>query len=128
MRLLAICLAYFMVILDATIVNVALPDVQSDLDGGVTTLQWIVDGYTLALHALADIRPSGERRGLDLTGQALAAVALTAIVAGLIEPSAALALAGLAVGAAFIVGERRARDPMLPLGLFARPRFAAANA
>jgi MFS family permease len=43
---------YFMVILDATIVNVALPDVGASLHGGLATLQWIVDGYTLAFAAL----------------------------------------------------------------------------
>src|SRR4051794_9465523 len=51
-RLFAICLAYFMVILDATIVNVALPGVQSGLHAGIGLLQWVVDGYTLAFAAL----------------------------------------------------------------------------
>jgi DHA2 family methylenomycin A resistance protein-like MFS transporter len=48
----ALYLGYFMVILDATIVNVALPDVGASLHGGLATLQWIVDGYTLAFAAL----------------------------------------------------------------------------
>src|ERR1051325_1733260 len=45
--LVLICLAQFMVVLDATIVNVALPSIQDDLhlsDGG---LQWIINAYTL---------------------------------------------------------------------------------
>lgn len=50
--LLAVCLGYFMVILDATIVNVALPDLRDDLGAGVGALQWVVDGYTLAFAAL----------------------------------------------------------------------------
>ena len=48
----AICLAYFMVILDATIVNVALPALRADLGTGVSALQWVVDGYTLTFAAL----------------------------------------------------------------------------
>jgi EmrB/QacA subfamily drug resistance transporter len=46
--LVLICLAQFMVVLDGTIVNVALPSIQTDLhlsDGG---LQWIINAYTLA--------------------------------------------------------------------------------
>jgi EmrB/QacA subfamily drug resistance transporter len=45
--LVVVCFAQFMVVLDATIVNVALPSIQTDL--GLTTeqLQWIVNSYTL---------------------------------------------------------------------------------
>jgi MFS transporter, DHA2 family, methylenomycin A resistance protein len=39
--LLTICLGYFMVIVDATIVNVALPSIGRELGGGVSSLQWI---------------------------------------------------------------------------------------
>ena len=45
--LVLICLAQFMVILDATIVNVALPSIQSDLHLTEGNLQWIVNAYTL---------------------------------------------------------------------------------
>ena len=45
--LVLICLAQFMVILDATIVNVALPSIQTDLDLSEANLQWIVNAYTL---------------------------------------------------------------------------------
>lgn len=41
------CLGYFVVILDVTIVNVALPSLDRDLGTAVTGLQWVVDGYTL---------------------------------------------------------------------------------
>src|SRR5919204_3266457 len=50
--LLAVSLGYFMVILDATVVNVALPSVARDLGGGVSDLQWVVDGYTLVFAGL----------------------------------------------------------------------------
>ena len=45
--LVLVCLAQFMVVLDATIVNVALPTIQQDLDMSDTDLQWIVNAYTL---------------------------------------------------------------------------------
>src|SRR3954454_618232 len=43
----AMCFALFMVMLDNTVVNVALPKIQQDLGSGVSGLQWIVDAYTL---------------------------------------------------------------------------------
>src|SRR3954449_11797180 len=45
--LVLVCLAQFMVILDATIVNVALPSIQKDLGLSEANLQWIVNAYTL---------------------------------------------------------------------------------
>src|SRR5664279_3158193 len=41
------CMAQFMVVLDATVVNVALPSVQRGLHFSPANLQWIVNGYTL---------------------------------------------------------------------------------
>src|ERR1700685_1727254 len=41
------CLAQFMVVLDATVVNVALPSVQRGLHFSAANLQWIGNGYTL---------------------------------------------------------------------------------
>src|SRR3954447_9350279 len=49
--LLAVCLATFMLQLDITVVNVALPDIQKELDTDLTGLQWVVDAYTLTLAA-----------------------------------------------------------------------------
>ena len=45
--LVLVCLAQFMVVLDATVVNVALPSIQSDLGFAPGDLQWVVNGYTL---------------------------------------------------------------------------------
>src|SRR5512133_2772303 len=45
--LVVVCFAQFMVVLDATIVNVALPSIQKDLDLTTEQLQWIVNAYTL---------------------------------------------------------------------------------
>jgi EmrB/QacA subfamily drug resistance transporter len=50
--LLAVCLAIFMLLLDITIVNVALPNIRRELDSSFTDLQWVVDAYALALAAL----------------------------------------------------------------------------
>ena len=47
LALLVVCFAQFMVILDATIVNVALPSIQTDLHLSPENLQWIVNSYTL---------------------------------------------------------------------------------
>jgi EmrB/QacA subfamily drug resistance transporter len=45
--LVLVCLAQFMVVLDATIVNVALPSIQADLGMSESSLQWIVNAYAL---------------------------------------------------------------------------------
>ena len=45
--LVLVCIAQFMVILDATIVNVALPSIQHGLHFSPTSLQWIVNAYAL---------------------------------------------------------------------------------
>jgi EmrB/QacA subfamily drug resistance transporter len=50
--LLVVCLSIFMLLLDITIVNVALPDIQKDLGSSFEDLQWVVDAYALALAAL----------------------------------------------------------------------------
>ncbi|RCB86517.1 MFS transporter, partial [Escherichia coli] len=41
----AICLGTFMATLDISIVNVALPTIQNDINANMATLQWIVDAY-----------------------------------------------------------------------------------
>src|ERR1700761_4055788 len=48
----AVCLGTFMLLVDVTIVNVALPDMAADLHTSLGALQWVVDGYALALAAL----------------------------------------------------------------------------
>ena len=47
LALVVVCLGQFMVVLDATIVNVALPSIQADLRISDDSLQWIVNAYTL---------------------------------------------------------------------------------
>src|SRR6516162_10268835 len=48
----AVCLGTFMLLLDITIVNVALPDIQSSLGASFSDLQWVIDAYALTLAAL----------------------------------------------------------------------------
>jgi EmrB/QacA subfamily drug resistance transporter len=50
--LLTMCFALAMAMLDNTVVNVALPTISRDLSAGVSSLQWIVDGYVLAFASL----------------------------------------------------------------------------
>ncbi|MFP5345767.1 MAG: MFS transporter [Actinomycetes bacterium] len=48
----AAVLGFFVITLDAVVVNVALPAIRRELGGGITGLQWVVDGYTLMFAAL----------------------------------------------------------------------------
>src|ERR671930_918909 len=73
--LLVVCLAQLMVVLDVSIVNVALPSIRHDLDYTTTGLQWVVNAYTLTFAGFlllggraADLRG---RRGVFLAGTAL---------------------------------------------------------
>jgi DHA2 family methylenomycin A resistance protein-like MFS transporter len=52
MVLLVMCVGYFLVLLDVTVVNVALPHIGAGLHASVSGLQWVVDGYAIALAAL----------------------------------------------------------------------------
>jgi EmrB/QacA subfamily drug resistance transporter len=49
--LIAVCTATFMLLLDITVVNVALPDIQRSLNASFSDLQWVVDAYSLTLAA-----------------------------------------------------------------------------
>jgi EmrB/QacA subfamily drug resistance transporter len=48
----AVCVATFMLLLDITVVNVALPDIAQDLKTSFSDLQWVIDGYALGLASL----------------------------------------------------------------------------
>src|SRR3989337_946762 len=68
----AMCFALFMVMLDNTVVNVALPSIQNDLHTSIAGLQWTVNAYTLAFGVLlvtggGPARAIGRRR-VFLTG------------------------------------------------------------
>jgi EmrB/QacA subfamily drug resistance transporter len=62
--LVVLCLSVFLVVVDNTIVNTALPTLAEDLDAGTSQLQWIVDAYTLAVAGLLLIGGAlGDRYG-----------------------------------------------------------------
>jgi MFS family permease len=48
----AMCFALFMIMLDNTVVNVALPSIQKDLDASLSGLEWTVNAYTLTFAVL----------------------------------------------------------------------------
>ena len=48
----AVCIGVFILLLDITIVNVALPDIQQELSASLPDLQWVIDAYALSLAAL----------------------------------------------------------------------------
>src|SRR5690242_21515367 len=48
----AMCFALFMIMLDNTVVNVALPSIQSDLGASLSALEWTVNAYTLTFAVL----------------------------------------------------------------------------
>ena len=50
--LVAVCTGVFMLLLDVTIVNVALPDIQGQFNASLSGLQWVIDAYALSLAAL----------------------------------------------------------------------------
>jgi EmrB/QacA subfamily drug resistance transporter len=50
--LVAVATGVFMLLLDVTIVNVALPDIESGLNASLSDLQWVIDAYALTLAAL----------------------------------------------------------------------------
>src|SRR5213082_2591100 len=104
--LVLVCMAQFMVVLDATIVNVALPSIQKDLGLSEANLQWIINAYTLVFGGFLLL---GGRAG-DLLGRkrlflfGLVVFTIASLLDGLSQSSGMLigsrALQGL--GAAFI--------------------------
>ena len=73
-----VCLAQFMVVLDATVVNVALPSIQADLHMSDDDLQWVVNAYTLVFGGFLLL---GGRAG-DLIGRKRVFLAGVAIFTG----------------------------------------------
>jgi EmrB/QacA subfamily drug resistance transporter len=94
--------AYLMVVLDVSIVNVALPSIQSDLDFTVENLQWVVSGYALTFGGFLLL---GGRMG-DLLGRrrlfmvGLALFAVSSLLCGLSVSSGMLIAMRLLQGAA----------------------------
>lgn len=101
-----ICLSVFVISVDATIVNVALPTLSRELRADTAQLQWIVDAYTLAMSGLLLSAGSlGDRYGRrSWLNSGLALFAITSAVAAQVDSADALiaARAAMGVGAAVI--------------------------
>ena len=91
--LVLVCLAQFMVILDATIVNVALPSIQADLEMSESGLQWVVNAYALLFGGFLLL---GGRAG-DLIGRK------RIFLAGLVLFTAASLLCALSTGETMLI-------------------------
>src|SRR6476661_4441221 len=94
--LVIVCVAQFMVVLDATIVNVALPSIQQSLHFSPSSLQWIVNAYTLVFGGFLLLGG----RAADLFGRQLL------FVVGVIVFTAASLLNGLASTSNVLIGGR----------------------
>jgi MFS family permease len=96
--LLAICLGTFMLLIDVTIVNVALPQMAVDLHTSFASLQWVVDIYALTLAALLMVVGSASdgvgRRRTYISG--LVVFTLASLACGL-APSEGVLVAARAV-------------------------------
>src|SRR3954471_18728734 len=93
------CLAQFMVILDVSIVNVALPSIRADLGFSATGLQWVVNAYTLAFAGF-----------LLLGGRAAALIGRREVfVGGLLLFSLASLLGGIAQTDGTLIAARAAQ-------------------
>src|SRR5204863_168514 len=114
--------AFFMTILDVSIVNVALPSIGRDLNFSQANLQWVITAYAIAFGGFLLL---GGRAGLALlvygiseapeVGWATARTILVLIASG-----------ALLVG--FLVRERRIHDPLMPFHIFRVRTVAGANA
>jgi EmrB/QacA subfamily drug resistance transporter len=75
----AVCTATFMLLLDITVVNVALPDISRSLHASFTDLQWVVDAYSLSLAAFmlttGSVADLLGRRAMFVAGLAVFSVA-----------------------------------------------------
>jgi EmrB/QacA subfamily drug resistance transporter len=103
----AMCFALFMIMLDNTVVNVALPSIQRDLGSSLSSLEWTINGYTLSFAVLLAIGGRlgdifGRRRGF-LFGVTVFAV--SSAVAGLAPSTTLLVVSRVVqgVGAAFMM-------------------------
>src|SRR6201995_2863695 len=90
------CMAQFMVVLDATVVNIALPSVQSGLHFSAANLQWVVNGYTLVFGGFLLLGG----RAADLLGRK------RLFVAGVLLFSVASLINGLAQTSGMLIGGR----------------------
>src|SRR5579872_492238 len=96
--ILSVCLGFFVIQLDVTIVNVALPAIQREIGGSLAGLQWVIDAYTLALASIMLTAGSTADR---LGARKVFVLGLTAFAAGsaacAVAPSLGVLIAARAV-------------------------------
>src|SRR3954465_12265641 len=90
LTLVAAIMGSFVVLLDSTVVNVALPAISDDLGGGLAGQQWVVNAYLLMLGSLILVGGSlsdlfGERRIFRIGGAGFGVVSGLCAVAPTIE-------------------------------------------
>src|SRR3954454_10105384 len=113
--LVAVCTATFMLLLDITIVNVALPSIERDLDANFSDLQWVIDAYALTLAGLllaaGSLADKVGRRRVFMLG--LAVFTASSLACGLAPSPLFLNIARAArgVGAAMRLGTSLALIP-----------------
>jgi EmrB/QacA subfamily drug resistance transporter len=125
MALYVLCLGMLMIVLDATIVNVALPSIQDDLGFAQSDLAWVVNAYLIAFGGLLLL---AGRLG-DLLGQRRVFLTGLAVFTGASLVCALAQSQGLLVGARFVQGIGGALTSAVILGMvvtmFPEPREQA---
>src|SRR5438094_1336595 len=111
--LVVLCTGMLMIVLDATVVNVALPSIQDDLGFSQSSLAWVVNAYLIAFGGLlllaGRLGDLISRRGIFLTGLGVFSVA--SLVCGLAQTQELL------VGARFVQGIGGAMASAVILGM-----------
>jgi EmrB/QacA subfamily drug resistance transporter len=123
--LVVLCVGMLMIVLDATVVNVALPSIQSDLGFSQSSLAWVVNAYLIAFGGLlllaGRLGDLISRRGVFLAG--LGVFTLASLVCGVAQSQELL------VGARFVQGVGGAMTSAVILGMivtmFPEPREQA---
>jgi EmrB/QacA subfamily drug resistance transporter len=110
--LLVLCVGMLMIVLDATVVNVALPSIQSDLGFSQSSLAWVVNAYLIAFGGLLLAGRLGDllsRRGVFLSG--LGVFTSASLLCGLAQSQALL------IAARFVQGVGGAMTSAVILGM-----------
>src|SRR2546423_4135899 len=123
--LIVLCVGMLMIVLDVTVVNVALPSIQSDLGFSQSSLAWVVNAYLIAFGGLlllaGRLGDLISRRGIFLAGLAVFSVA--SLACGIAQSQEVL------VGARFVQGVGGAMASAVILGMivtmFPEPREQA---
>ncbi|MEA2367811.1 MAG: hypothetical protein QOH38_529 [Thermoleophilaceae bacterium] len=125
LALIVLCIGMLMIVLDATVVNVALPSIQNDLGFSQSDLAWVVNAYLIAFGGLlllaGRLGDLVSRRGIFLTG--LGVFTLASIACGVAQSQEVL------VAARFVQGVGGAMTAAVILGMivtmFPEPREQA---